>query len=181
MRSNETNVSDMVLDAIRADVGADVAIMNSGGIRGDRSYAAGPVTRRAIITMAPFGNVVCKIAAPGRVILDALNNGTSRLPFNDGRFPMISGMTMKVNVAAPAGSRISDVMIAGQPLDLQKIYTIAASDYQLKGGDGYAMFMGQRVLIAPEAGLLVASAIEKYVASRPQISPSVEGRIIIAR
>ena len=64
-------------------------------------------------------------------------------------------------------------MIAGQPLDLQKIYTIAASDYQLKGGDGYAMFMDQRVLIAPEAGALVSAAIEKYVASRPQISPSV--------
>jgi len=66
MRSNETNVSDMVADAIRADVGADVAIMNSGGIRGDRIYAAGPLTTRSIITMAPFGNVVCKIAAPGR-------------------------------------------------------------------------------------------------------------------
>ena len=181
MRSNETNVSDMVADAIRADVGADVAIMNSGGIRGDRAYAAGPLTRRTIITMAPFGNVVCKIAAPGRVILDALNNGTSRLPFNDGRFPMISGMTIRVNVAAPVGSRVTDVMIAGQPLDLQKIYTIAASDYQLKGGDGYAMFMGQRVLIAPESGSLVSAAIEKYVASRPQISPTVEGRITIAR
>ena len=123
----------MVADAIRADVGADVAIMNSGGIRGDRAYAAGPLTRRTIITMAPFGNVVCKIAAPGRVILDALNNGTSRLPFNDGRFPMISGMTMRVNVAAPVGSRVSDVMIAGQPLDLQKIYTVARERLPVEG------------------------------------------------
>jgi len=51
----------------------------------------------------------------------------------------------------------------------------------LKGGDGYAMFMSQRVLIAPEAGALVSAAIEKYVASRPQIQPCRGRAILITR
>ena len=44
MRSGETNLGDLVADAMRAEVDADVTILNSGGIRGDRIYPAGPIS-----------------------------------------------------------------------------------------------------------------------------------------
>ena len=49
--------------------GADIAIMNSGSIRGDRVFPAGPLTRRTLVEMHPFGNVICTLAVPGRVVL----------------------------------------------------------------------------------------------------------------
>ena len=57
MRASETNLGDLVADAMRADAGTDIAIMNSGSIRGDRVYPAGPLTRRTLLEMHPFGNV----------------------------------------------------------------------------------------------------------------------------
>jgi len=33
--------------------------------------------------------------------------------------------------------------------------------------------------VAPEAGTLIATAVEKYVASRHEIAPAVEGRITV--
>jgi 5'-nucleotidase / UDP-sugar diphosphatase len=181
IRTTETNLGNLVADAIRADAGAEVAIINSGSIRGDRVYSAGPLTRRTIIAMQPFGNVVCKLDVPGQVIVDALNHGVSKLPASAGQFPQVSGLTMKVDMSAPAGNRVRGVVIGGRPLDVKKIYSLSIPDYLLNGGDGYAMFAGQRVVVGPEAGGLLASAIEKYVGAKKTVAPEIERRIDIVR
>ena len=88
---------------------------------------------------------------------------------------------MKVDATAPAGNRVSDVMVNGQPIDLDRIYTVATTDYQLQGGDGYSMFTGQRVLVGPESGPVAASVLERYITARGEINPTIEGRIVITR
>jgi 5'-nucleotidase len=178
LRASETNVGDLVADAIRSIAKTEIALVNAGGIRGDRVFAAGPLTRRTLLEMHPFGNIVCTLAVPGRVVLQALESGVSKLPAAAGQFPQVSGLTMEVNRAA-AGHRVTRVVVDGKPLDPDRVYTIAVPDFVLKGGDQYAMFSGQRVLVGPEAGDLVANAIEKYVAASSPISPKTEGRIVI--
>jgi 2',3'-cyclic-nucleotide 2'-phosphodiesterase (5'-nucleotidase family) len=76
---------------------------------------------------------------------------------------------------------VSDVKVGGQPLDLAKTYTVALPDYVMNGGDGYAMFPGQKVLVDPQSGDLTVLALEKYIAKKGTVSPSIEGRIVIAR
>jgi 2',3'-cyclic-nucleotide 2'-phosphodiesterase (5'-nucleotidase family) len=129
--------------------------------------------------MHPFDNVVCVLALPGRVVLDALNHGVGSLPAPDGRFPQVSGLTMTVEQSAPPGNRVRDVKINGQPLDPNKVYTVAMPDFLLKQGDGYTMFTGQTVKIGPETGNMISDALERYVASKSEIAPAVEGRITI--
>lgn len=181
LRAAETNLGDFVADVARDDAHADVALVNSGSIRGDRVYAAGPVTRRTVVAIHPFGGVICKVEMPGRVLLEALENGGSKLPAADGRFPQVSGLTMTVNPSAPAGSRVQDVRVGSAPLDPATRYTAAVTDYMVKGGDGYAMFNGARVLVGPEAGDLLVNALEKAIAARREIAPAVDGRIRVAR
>jgi hypothetical protein len=48
-----------------------------------------------------------------------------------------------------------------------------------KGGDGYTMFPGGQVVVAPEAGNLIVGALEKYVAAKRVIAPQIEGRITV--
>jgi len=181
MRADETNLGDFVADALRAAAGADVGLINAGGIRGDRIFPAGPLTKRSLLAMLPFGNILCKIEAPGRTILAALNHGVSRLPAAAGQFPQVSGLTMNVDVKKPAGDRVTNVRIGGQPLDVNRIYTVALPDFLLKGGDGYAMFAGERVLVNPEAGDLLVTALERYVADRGEVTQKVDGRITVLR
>lgn len=181
MRAAETNIGNMFADAMRLKVSADIAIVNSGAIRGDRIFPAGPLPRRTLIAMHPFGNVVCKLEMSGAAILEALNNGVSRLPASDGRFPQISGMTMHVRAMAPVGNRVSDVRIGGAPLEPAKLYTVAVTNFQLAGGDGYDTLRNQRVLLDAQAGPLVESAIEEYVAGRGSVNPSIERRITVER
>jgi 2',3'-cyclic-nucleotide 2'-phosphodiesterase (5'-nucleotidase family) len=179
LRSSETNMGDFVADAVRADAGTDIALVNSGSIRGSRVYQAGPITRRLLVAIHPFGNVLCKVAVPGRVVLEALNNGVSKLPASAGQFPQVSGLTMVVDRDRPAGDRVRDARVNGAPIDPDKTYTVAIPDFMLKGGDGYTMFANQRVLVGPEAGSLIVEALEKYVATRREIAPQIDGRITI--
>ena len=117
----------------------------------------------------------------GQTVLASLESGVSKLPDAAGQFPQVSGLTLHVDARAPAGRRVSDVQVNGVPLDLKKTYTLAIPDFLLDGGDGYAMFAGEHVLVGPETGTLIAVALEKYVAALGEVSPAVEGRITIAR
>ena len=179
LRAAETNLGDLFADAMRANAQSDITIVNAGSIRGDRVFQAGPLARRTLVEMHPFGGVVCKVEVTGRVVLQAVTNGVSRMPATDGRFPQVSGLTMRVDPRAPPETRVSDVRVNGAPLDVNKTYTVAITDYMLKGGDGYAMFVGQRVLVGAEAGDLIVAALEKYVAAKHEVAPAVEGRIAV--
>ena len=181
LRAAETNIGDLIADAMRADANADIAIINSGGIRSDRVHAAGPITRRQILELHPFGNINCKLSVSGRTVLSALENGVARLPSAAGQFPQVSGLTMKVDARAPAGRRVSEVKVNGVALDPNRTYTLAVPDFLLDGGDGYAMLSGERVLVGRETGTLMALALEGYLAARGSVNPAIDGRITITR
>lgn len=179
IRGMETNISDLVADAVRAAAKTDVAVVNSGGIRGNRVYPAGPLLRRDIVAMHPFGNTICVVQLSGANILAMLNASVAKLPGADGGFPAVSGMRFRVKVSSPVGQRVQDLTVNGAPIDLQKTYTVAMPNYVLDGGDGYAGVKNNAVvLVNAEQGELMVSALERYIAGR-EISPKVDGRISI--
>ncbi|MGE0703671.1 MAG: bifunctional UDP-sugar hydrolase/5'-nucleotidase [Vicinamibacterales bacterium] len=180
LRTSETNLGNLVADAARASVGAEIALVNGGGIRGDRVFAAGPISRRDLLQIHPFGNVVCVVEVPGRILLEALEHGVSGLPAPSGGFPQVSGFSMRVHAAAAAGSRVSGVAVDGEPLDPQRLYRLALPNFVLLGGDGYSMFEGQRVIVGPETGPTIPTALERHIAGR-ELSPATENRIVITR
>ncbi len=176
----ETALGNLIADALREDVKADVGLSNAGGARGSRVYPAGPLSKRTLLSIHPFGNIACKVAVSGRVLREALLHGVSRLPIADGRFPQLSGVTMTVHPEATGEARVTDVRVNGAPLDLDRTYTVALPDFVMNGGDGYAMFRGQPVLVDAQSGDLVVTALEKYIAARGTVSPAVDHRVTIA-
>jgi 5'-nucleotidase / UDP-sugar diphosphatase len=181
LRTSETNLGDLVADSVRATARTDIAVVNSGGIRGDRVREPGPITRYDIVEIHPFGNVITTIVLPGQVLMAALEHSVSGLPDAAGGFLQVSGLTMRVDSRAPSGKRVSDVRIGGQPLDPDKAYRVALPDYLLQGGDGYGMFAGQRVVVGPEDGPLMATALETYMSELKTLAPRTDGRITIVR
>ena len=63
-------------------------------------------------------------------------------------------------------------------MDDKQNYTLVTSSYvALKGGDGYNMFRGAKVLIDETNGPAEADVLSKAIASVPSIAPRVDGRI----
>lgn len=178
VRTTESNFGNLIADAIREAVGADVAIANGGGIRGDRTYDAGTVlTRKDILGELPFGNVTVLIELSGADLLAALENGVSEVEDKAGRFPQVSGMTYSYDASRPAGSRIVEVEVAGEPLNMGQTYKLATNDYIFGGGDGYAALTRGKALIDAAGGTLMASMVMDYIAKKGEVAPAVEGRI----
>lgn len=178
VRGAESTMGNLIADAMRASVGADVGLMNGGGIRADRTYDAGTeLTRRDILTELPFGNTVVLTELPGSQVLAALENGVSQVEKGSGRFPQVSGPTFSYDPSAEAGKRVSEVMIGGAALDPAKVYKVATNDYILGGGDGYAALGGGKLVNDTGAGVLVANAVMDFIEKAKTVAPAVEGRI----
>jgi 2',3'-cyclic-nucleotide 2'-phosphodiesterase (5'-nucleotidase family) len=178
VRTTESNFGNLITDAMRAGVDADVALMNAGGIRGDRTYDPGTVlTRKDVLTELPFGNVVVLIELSGADLLAALENAVSEVETDAGRFTQVSGMSYAYDPKRPPGSRVVEVAIGGEPLHTGRTYAVAANDYMYRGGDGYEALGRGAALIDPSAATLLASMVMDYIKQRGEIAPAVEGRI----
>jgi 5'-nucleotidase / UDP-sugar diphosphatase len=178
VRVAESNLGDLIADAIRAGVGAEVALTNGGGIRGDRTYDPGTLlTRKDILTELPFGNVAMLIELSGADLLAALENGVSQVEDKAGRFPQVSGMDFTFDASKPPGSRVVEVKIAGEPLDPDRTYRVATNDYIFGGGDGYTALGKGKAIIDASAATLMATMVMDYIAAKGTVAPAVEGRI----
>jgi 2',3'-cyclic-nucleotide 2'-phosphodiesterase (5'-nucleotidase family) len=178
VRGQEAAIGNLIADAQRAAVGADIAITNGGGIRADKEYPAGAkLTRGDILAELPFGNVTVKLELTGEQILAGLENGFSQVREVAGRFPQVSGMNVEVDLSQPPGERVKSVTIGGEPLDPAKTYTVATNDYMASGGDGYKAFIGAKNLIDAAGAVLMATQVIDYIAGKGTVAPKVEGRI----
>ena len=180
VRAEESSMGNLIADALRAATGADIALMNGGSIRGDRTYDAGTkLTRRDILTELPFGNVTVLTELPGTQVLLALENAVSQVEKGAGRFVQVSGMSFAFDPSAEVGKRVSEVMVAGAPLEADKLYKVAVNDYILGGGDGFAALGGGRIITNAGGGNLMANDVMAYIEKAGTVKPALEGRIKI--
>lgn len=172
VRSRETNLGNLLTDAMLDVSGADVALTNGGGIRA--SIPAGDITMGQVLESFPFTNYPVVLELSGAKILEALEFGLDSAPEVVGKFPHVGGMTLKYDVAQPAGSRVFDVVIGNEPLDPTKTYKLVTNDFMAVGGDGYEMFKeGVKVSEHP----LLSEVLADYITKLKTVSPKIEGRI----
>ncbi|KIK94606.1 hypothetical protein PAXRUDRAFT_25841 [Paxillus rubicundulus Ve08.2h10] len=72
--TEETNIGDMVADAVRAYYNADMAFTNSGSLRCNRIIEAGVVIVKDLIDVVPLDNTLLVKHLPGRTVAAALEN-----------------------------------------------------------------------------------------------------------
>ena len=169
-------VADAMLDRVK-DQGIQIAIANSGGLRA--SIDAGPVTMGEVLTVLPFQNTLSTFQVSGQTILEALENGMSGYGDDsiNGRFPQVAGMSYVADPNADIGSRVSDVMVGGAPIEMDKMYGVVSNNYVRNGGDGYKMFRDAEN--AYDFGPDLADVTAEFLAAQGPFSPYTDGRITV--
>lgn len=177
-RSRETNLGNFLADAYRARLKTDVALLNSGSIRSNQTYAAGPITRKDVSSILQFAGPVLKVEVSGKVLRHALENGVSRIGEESGRFPQVSGLRFSYDPAKPVGSRVIKISVNNQPLNESKVYTLAVPAYLVqKGGDDYSMLKGVKILNDLQEAPTDSQIVQDAIQQAKTIAPKVEGRI----
>ena len=143
VRTQESELGNLAADALRQATGADVAVVNGGNLR--TSLPAGKITKGAVLDVFPFNNRVLTLAVDGKTLKSMLELSVQYLPAAFGGFLDVSGMTFTVDTKAPAGQRVSEVKVQGQPLAESKNYMVAVNDFTAFGGDGYEMLKGAQL------------------------------------
>lgn len=173
VRREETNLGNLAADAIREETGADIAMINGGGIRA--TVQAGEITKKDLVSVFPFGNYVVTKKISGKVLKEFLEAGFDTYPEKKGGFPQLSGVTVSFDSSKPAGSRVQSVTVQGKALDENQTYLFAANDYIMSGGDSYTMLSD--LPVEGEYGSLEEILIN-YIKNAGVVNIQVEGRIV---
>jgi 2',3'-cyclic-nucleotide 2'-phosphodiesterase (5'-nucleotidase family) len=137
VRTQETNLGNLLTDLMRTRLRTDIALINAGQIR--RSLEPGPVTLGDVLSVLPFDSALVTLQVTGAVLRQALEHSVSQWPNHSGRFFQMSGLQVTYNATASGGSRVMSIIIGGVPLDVSKTYTVATDAFVADGGDGYDM------------------------------------------
>ncbi|MDP9138711.1 MAG: bifunctional metallophosphatase/5'-nucleotidase [Pseudomonadota bacterium] len=182
VRGGEAAIGNLIADAMRQAVDAEIAITNGGGIRGNVIYAPGSkMTRRSVLTELPFGNKTVLLEIKGANLEEALEQGFARVEKLVGAFPQVSGLVIGADVTRPAGDRVVKLSVNGQPLDPARTYRLATNEFLAGGGDGYLALKSAKVVVGPNDGSLLANDVASFISTQGSVAAAIEGRIVVAR
>jgi 2',3'-cyclic-nucleotide 2'-phosphodiesterase (5'-nucleotidase family) len=180
VRNSETALGNLVADAMRITLGADIALTNGGGLRAN--IEIGDITKGDLNSVLPFGNYgVVKKVTP-KQLKEILENGLSKYPAAAGQFPQISGMKVEFNPNTTALSRVTKITIGSAVLNLtddKTTYKLATNDFMASGGDGYTVIKNLETVTEGDS---LDVLFENYVKSLENATitaniAKVEGRI----
>lgn len=185
-RDSETNLGDLITDAMLWKVLADaeitvpeenvVAITNGGGIRA--AIAKGDVTKKDINTVLPFGNTVAVVYVTGEQLLEALEASTFSTPTAVGGFPQVSGINFTIHTGKAYDkndatypestyygpktiNRVVINSVNGKEFKANEVYAVVTNNFCAAGGDTYYAFKAASAQF--DTGIPLDEAVMEYV------------------
>jgi len=155
-----TNLGYLIAEAQRSKVNADVAVMNSGGIRD--SIKSGDISYKDILKTQPFGNTICSIQLKGKDLLEYLKIAASK-PIDSGAYAQFAGVSIIIK-----DNTLISVTIAGKAIAPERNYKLALNSFLASGGDGYPKMNGRPGFI--NTGFVDADVLREFITARSPIA-----------
>ena len=182
MRNEESNWGNFVVDQMRTAFGepaADLAFLNSGTLRID-DYIAGDITFEDIARTFGFSSYLRYLDMSGAEFRSTLEAGYRGEGPSKGYFPQVSGFRVCIDRRQPDGERIVQLQVPGgegqwSEIDADQDYSVVASDYVLRGGDGYVFpEYRERSRAGSELKYLVLDAVVRAQAEGEAVGAPVD-------
>jgi 5'-nucleotidase / UDP-sugar diphosphatase len=164
----ESNIGNIIADAMCASAGAEIGIQNNGGIRAD--IPRGKITMEQVYTVLPFDDKLVAMDLKGADLLNLFEMSSG---LGKGML-QVSGVKIVYDPKMPAGKRLVEARVRGGLLDASKTYRVVTNDFLAAGGDRFTSFGNGRHLVY---GKELRDAFLEYVRRHSPLSPRLEGRI----
>jgi 5'-nucleotidase/UDP-sugar diphosphatase len=158
VRSQETNLGNLVTRANKEKIGADLSLLNSGGLR-DSIYA-GKVTYESVLMVLPFAGELAMAELSGEELKNYLTHIIFTNTAGSGSFPQMSGVEI---IASKSKQKITCLKINGKKINKVKKYVIALPEFIAAGGDNYPK------LTYRKTGFVDADILKDYISSKKEL------------
>lgn len=165
------SAGNFVADAMRARMRSDVAIMNRGGLRSD--LMAGPVTRRGLFELSPFGNHLVEFEVDGATLEALLARAVEGVAHTGLE---VSGIEVRYHRAEDGRPRLDELWIDGARVEDEGRYTLATNSFLAGGGDGYEELASLEPLREDPA--LLREVTEACFIAQGEVTPEGENRFV---
>lgn len=180
VRRRETAMGNVIADAMlesAAATGAELALMNGGGIRA--GIDAGPITFEEAIAVQPFGNTLAYLELRGEELLRAFEYGAAGIEEGKGSFLHVSrGVKLVLDLRKGPGGRVVSCELNGERLDPKRTYRIVTNTFTADGGDGFTVLRdakGRRINL----GTIDLDVLTAYLKKVRPVRTQVEGRVVV--
>ncbi len=149
---------------------ADMGLVNMGGLR--NVLSEGPITCGAIYEILPFENSLCVLSINGKTLKQLFAAIAAK------RGEGVSGVKLEIT----EGGQLLKGTIGEQPVEDDKIYTVATIDYLADGNDGMDPLARSLKRVCPGDATLRNLFMEYVTAQNKagkKITSHIEGRVVI--
>lgn len=162
-----------------------IAFMNPGGLRADLKYAStgatdpdGNLTYAEAAAVQSFANTLVTVTLTGDQIRQALEQqwqpAAASRPFL--KLGISKGLTYTVDYAAPAGSRVQNLLFNGATLDPAGAYKVVMNSFLATGGDNFTVFA--QGTGKADSGQVDLQAMVEWFAANATATPDLAQRSI---
>lgn len=156
VRSRQMPIGLLMANSIKESVNADIALMNSGGVRA--GLPRGGLTLKNLIEVHPFGNTVCTVTMTGKELKEYMT-GIKKASVRDGAYPQVSDVEVIFK-----GEHFKSFKINGRNVKDDKKYVLAIPSFSANGGDDYPVIATHPTFY--DSGLPLDYVVKKYVEKR---------------
>jgi 5'-nucleotidase/UDP-sugar diphosphatase len=168
----ESPMGDLVVDAMREAVHADVAFTNLGGIRDN--IGMGIITPRDVFQVVPFENKLTVFEMTGSFLKHVLEWRVKGM--RQGLY--ISGVKAVYSRTRPDFDRIVELYVDGKPWDPNATYRVATTDFIAEGNIGLEILTDIAPQYVEHTDVTVKDAVIEYIKQHSPIAPKIEGRFV---
>jgi S-sulfosulfanyl-L-cysteine sulfohydrolase len=175
----ETNLDNLLADALRETTGTEIALSN--GFRFGHPVPQGPITEADLWRFYPIVTNLKTGEVTGQQIWDFWERELENVFAEDysdrfgGWIPRPSGMTMSFKADAPAGERVQEVLVDGEPLEMDRTYTLTACERE--GEPDHTLCRIPHAKNTEVHELDAHEAVRQYLRDRDHVESALEGRV----
>jgi 5'-nucleotidase len=185
--AGESALGDLIADAQLAATqaaGAQIALMNPGGIRSDilasastGGEAAGEITFGEAFTVQPFGNSLTTLTLSGEQLRQVLEQQFDNPTAGENRILQVSaGFAYSWDASRPAGQRVdpASLTLGGTPVDPAASYRVTVNSFLAEGGDAFTVLREGTDRVGGGQDI---DALEAYLAANRPVAVPARDRI----
>lgn len=167
IRTEETNLGNWICDILLAATGAELVLINSGTFRSDQIHPPGDFTMGDLMRIIPYNEPTVELNVSGETVLQMLENGVSKYPVLEGRFPQVAGIRFAFDPNESPGKRVDPLLvrIGDEYLVLDQYYKLSTKSYLHMGCDGYSMLPNAEVIVSEEICPELSLSIQNHFAA----------------